>query len=207
MAAAQPAPAAPAAEQAVRRPSDGADQHGTVRGILKRTASCVQLGGPLRSRMRWDEENLQENAAYMAANPKMKIDEPPTPYNRYAMEEDRDLQEAEAVLRREGSQEMEGGPTAAQLEARMCMVGAALQAAAGASPQPEQAEDGEGDVAAAAAAPRVAGEGERNPTEEFKNKRRAVYAAEGASFKALLSKGGADDDEDDDDDEEAAPAQ
>eukprot|EP00312_Isochrysidales_sp_CCMP1244_P012361 CAMPEP_0196701932 /NCGR_PEP_ID=MMETSP1090-20130531/52609_1 /TAXON_ID=37098 /ORGANISM="Isochrysis sp, Strain CCMP1244" /LENGTH=186 /DNA_ID=CAMNT_0042041735 /DNA_START=12 /DNA_END=572 /DNA_ORIENTATION=+ len=39
------------------------------------------MSSPGRKGIRWDEPNLQANAEYAAANPKMKIDEPKTPYH------------------------------------------------------------------------------------------------------------------------------
>ena len=39
-----------------------------------------------RGGVKWDEGNIAENEAYAAANPKMKIEEPKTPFHR--MEED-----------------------------------------------------------------------------------------------------------------------
>eukprot|EP01062_Namystynia_karyoxenos_P071701 TRINITY_DN67354_c0_g1_i1.p1 TRINITY_DN67354_c0_g1~~TRINITY_DN67354_c0_g1_i1.p1 ORF type:complete len:229 (+),score=69.70 TRINITY_DN67354_c0_g1_i1:69-689(+) len=205
------ATAAPAAAEATQPQAGAAGGGGERRGStgvsgILRQRSQGSCHGPRPDRAVWDEENLAENAAYMAANPKQKIDEPPTPYNRYQMEDDADLQEG---LQRQGSVEAVEAPTQSEMDARMQMVGALLQHSA--ATESKQCDGGDG----AESPPRVAqGEEEGEAAqaerdhEEFKMKRRAVYAAEGASFKALLQKGGAvDDDDEDEDDEPEEPAQ
>ena len=49
--------------------------------ILRRTTNDGG-GADGKPHTRWDEDNLAENAEYMASHRPMKIDEPPTPYNR-----------------------------------------------------------------------------------------------------------------------------
>eukprot|EP00756_Hemistasia_phaeocysticola_P058949 Hpha_TRINITY_DN35633_c0_g1::TRINITY_DN35633_c0_g1_i1::g.68553::m.68553/K16833/PPP1R2, IPP2; protein phosphatase inhibitor 2 len=191
----------------------GGERRGSeVRGILKRSASGrIVIPEPESApgeegenrHAKWDERNLQENAEYMAANPKQKIDEPPTPFNHYEMEKDDDLQEG---LQREGSLGA-GEIEAHQMEARLAMVGAALETRVAASLQAAAGlHAGEGDAEAPEGEDEEA-EGEQEPKvteEEFKAKRRAVYAAEGKSFKELLRQQAAADYDDDDDDEAAA---
>eukprot|EP01062_Namystynia_karyoxenos_P069330 TRINITY_DN64842_c0_g1_i1.p2 TRINITY_DN64842_c0_g1~~TRINITY_DN64842_c0_g1_i1.p2 ORF type:complete len:240 (+),score=82.58 TRINITY_DN64842_c0_g1_i1:92-721(+) len=190
----------------------------TPRGILKRTASVLgdNQGQPAAAaaaeraqavRARWDEKNLAENAEYMAANPKMKIDEPPTPYHRYQEEADADLQEN---LRRQDSVEAEGDPSAADVTSRVQMAAAVLggegRRPAAAASSPRSISSGSNPVPSDQ---RSSGDSPRDPRkhEEFIQKRRAVYAAEGASFKALLRQGMPVDDDDDDDNEPETAAQ
>ncbi|GAB5371045.1 hypothetical protein AAMO2058_001545400 [Amorphochlora amoebiformis] len=55
-------------------PKDKADLSTKVKGILKKAPA-----GPMRKDFKWDEKNLDRNEEEKV--PRMKIDEPPTPYH------------------------------------------------------------------------------------------------------------------------------
>ncbi|EOD16160.1 hypothetical protein EMIHUDRAFT_256248 [Emiliania huxleyi CCMP1516] len=63
------------------------DANSELRSNKLPLAGVLTDGGVMGARVvclkgiRWDEPNLQANAEYAAANPKMKIDEPKTPYH------------------------------------------------------------------------------------------------------------------------------
>eukprot|EP01006_Ploeotia_vitrea_P054513 TRINITY_DN67895_c14_g1_i1.p2 TRINITY_DN67895_c14_g1~~TRINITY_DN67895_c14_g1_i1.p2 ORF type:complete len:167 (-),score=20.88 TRINITY_DN67895_c14_g1_i1:288-761(-) len=147
-------------------------------GILKRKGSIHEHP----EHITWDEQTIAEQMRERELNPKMKIDEPPTPYNHYDAEKDEELKDGQT------SPDKVVQPTALDISARLVMASGQLEEKTKDSEKREAAGSPDDDEA------------------KFKAKRRAVYADEGARFKALLAKGFPDeDDEDDEEDDGASP--
>eukprot|EP01064_Diplonema_japonicum_P010148 TRINITY_DN17497_c0_g1_i1.p2 TRINITY_DN17497_c0_g1~~TRINITY_DN17497_c0_g1_i1.p2 ORF type:complete len:166 (+),score=50.26 TRINITY_DN17497_c0_g1_i1:1408-1905(+) len=136
-----------------------------------------------KRKMKWDEKNLKDNADYMEANPKMKIDEPDTPFVDYRIEDDEELAEDE---KREIEQEGDEQDPEQRMNARLVILETKLQSVA-------TQNDGE------STPPRKTSQEEHDA--EFKLKRKAVYADEGVKFRDLLKRGMADEDEDEDEED------
>eukprot|EP00659_Diplonema_papillatum_P004026 gene4026-6258_t len=108
----------------------------------------------------------------------MKIDEPPTPYNDYHMDKDHELSKDLSDEDKNQAGFDSAHATESELHARLVMAGSALEG--GGDPAVAQDEEGASTPEAKAA---------KEHEEEFKKKRKAVYADEGAKFKELLKNG------------------
>eukprot|EP01059_Diplonema_ambulator_P001486 TRINITY_DN1125_c0_g1_i2.p2 TRINITY_DN1125_c0_g1~~TRINITY_DN1125_c0_g1_i2.p2 ORF type:complete len:158 (+),score=73.34 TRINITY_DN1125_c0_g1_i2:1219-1692(+) len=150
-----------------------------VKPILKKT-SIVEGKVPDaadKRHMKWDEKNLKENADYMEANPKTKIEEPDTPFVKYDMENDEELADDERKeVELEGDDTQDPGQ---RMNARMVILESKLK-----------------DVVEHPDSTSPHGTPEAHD-KDFKLKRKAVYADEGAKFKDLLKRGACDDDDED----------
>ena len=140
-----------------------------------------------RRHMKWDEDNLRENAEYMEANPKMKIDEPDTPFVEYNIDNDAEMQEDERREQMEGvTHEVNVAEADGNLQARLVMAGARLQ-------DMSERQECEPDLSQGSShtdpppqpcTPPQKSAAEQHD-EEFKLKRKAVYADEGAKYVSI----------------------
>ncbi|KEG15246.1 hypothetical protein DQ04_00131050 [Trypanosoma grayi] len=147
-----------------------------------------------RKRVLWDEENLEENEEYRRLHPvTMRITEPKTPYAYEEFDEEGNFIDGSKEANAETGTTWD--PKVNALVRHM---------------KEELARESEGPVAPVSSTGRpmlsvgvTDGELlEKRHSEEFKTMRRAVYADEGANFKALLAHK-CDDDVDDEDEDDA----
>jgi len=130
---------------------------------LTKTRSILHKPGtvhPHPDHITFDEETIAEQMKEREENPKMKIDEPDTPY-RYAQDGDTDEEDQAPTAT--------AAHTNSELHARLVMAASALE---------KQPSENDGEL------PQT-----MSSHEEFEMKRKAVYADEGKSFKELLAKG------------------
>lgn len=138
-------------------------------------------------RVVWDEDNLEKNAEYQRQHPvTMHIDEPKTPYV-HIEDEDAEAQDRGEEL----SWDPKANAVARQVKEKVASEGPSGPAApVSKSGRPMlHPETATGELEA------------KQQERQFREMRKAVYADEGANFRALLAKRH-DDDEDEDDDEE-----
>ena len=138
----------------------------SVKPILKHGTSFVDGTHQVADsrHMKWDEGNLKENQEYMDNNPKMKIDEPDTPFVEYKMEDDQELKHDEETEELEKRRKLEiEKHTEIDIHARLVMAEAKL------NKHVDKTDD-------------VTTPTEKDKEADFKNKRRAVYADEGAKY-------------------------
>ena len=184
-----------------------------------------------RARVVWDEANLQSNAEWHAAHPvTMRIDEPKTPYNYDDGEYSDDDDGKEGTGKHEGdghSSWSDAHYNHLAVQARHAAAGAAAapvgvgarggdvpsasvtavagEEAGGGAPPRKRAGVALPALATAPVDETAARErDEAEKTQEFKHMRKAVYADEGAKFRALLAKTAADDEDEDDEDKDDA---
>ncbi|KAH9598903.1 Protein phosphatase inhibitor 2 (IPP-2) [Trypanosoma melophagium] len=147
---------------------------------------------PLRKRVLWDERNLEANEEYRRQHPvTMHISEPKTPYVHAAFDEEGNFVDGSRVAEaEEGERQSSTWDPKINALARQMKEGLSKQVEGPLAPVTPSGRPmlspgvTNGDVLA------------KRHAMEFKTMRRAVYADEGATFKALLARKYDDDDDD-----------
>eukprot|EP01012_Entosiphon_sulcatum_P016766 TRINITY_DN2164_c0_g1_i1.p1 TRINITY_DN2164_c0_g1~~TRINITY_DN2164_c0_g1_i1.p1 ORF type:complete len:173 (+),score=29.68 TRINITY_DN2164_c0_g1_i1:69-587(+) len=160
----------------------------TPRPILRKRGS-ISHAHTQAEHIKWDEARIAEQEKERIENPKMKIDEPPTPFN-YTYHADSDGDDAfppHGTRSPDGSSE-----TAADVRSRVVMVAALaekLYSADTTNEEKQRSEPFEEEAPGTPPLPHI-------PTPEFVAKRKAVYADEGRAFRELLRKSAMVEDDD-----------